>query len=430
MSAFLLLSVPGAAGQIPPDLQKNLPASFREIKKATKKYAGLWGRDLYGAMLLIDPQTRRIFANEPDATHVLTRCGDIYTGILPDSVNFANTSMDWNGKRWAMIMLPLPPGKHDRLSLLAHELFHTVQPSLGFVLRDADNRHLDQKHGRVYLRLELEALKKAVRSLSKKEQRRHLSHAMVFRKYRHSLYEGSPTAENLLELNEGLAEFTGAVVSGRSGRQAGEHLAHSMDAFISRPTFVRSFAYYTVPAYGYLLYKENKNWNREITAETGLTDYFIRAFAIQIPPDLKETADSLSGDYGGAAILQEETEREEKNRALVDGYKRLLVEQPHFEIRFEQMSISFDPGNIVPLGDEGSVYPTLRVSDRWGVLTVRKGALVSARWDKVSITNPVRTEGRRVEGDGWLLELTEGYVPEKDAEGGYHLSYRGGGGDS
>ena len=120
-------------------------------------------------------------------------------------MNIANTSLHWSGKDWAMVMLPLPTKKQDRINLLAHELFHKAQPSLGFLLFNTENNHLDQKDGRIYLRLELNALKKAVRSSTIKEMNMHLTNALTFRKYRYSVYPKADTTENSLELNEGIA---------------------------------------------------------------------------------------------------------------------------------------------------------------------------------------------------------------------------------
>src|SRR5699024_5393947 len=129
----------------------------------------------------------------------------IYSGILPENMNIANTALEWSGKRWAMVMLPLPDNRQARINLLAHELFHRAQSSLRLPVQKApNNNHLGQKKGRIYLRLELEALKKVVQPSSEKEKHRHLTHALIFREYRHSLYEGSVEEENTLELNEGL----------------------------------------------------------------------------------------------------------------------------------------------------------------------------------------------------------------------------------
>lgn len=419
----IFLFTQSVTGQKQQTLYDSVPVFFNEIKAATKKSYNLWNKDLYEAILLVDPQTRQIFANEPDTADMLRPNGNIYSGILPDNINVSNTSINWNGKRWAMIMLPLPQNKQDRISLLAHELFHRAQPSLEFALYNTENNHLNQKDGRVYLRLELEALKKAVQSLSEKELQQHLTNALTFRKYRNTLYVRSDTTENQLELNEGIAEFTGAIISGRNKKQATVHFVNEIDDFFINPTFVRSFAYHTIPVYGYLLYRKNKRWNKEITVKTDLTGYFIKSFNINIPIDLKKTVDSISDNYNGKIIVQEETAREEKTEKIIAEYKSKLIEQSHFEIKFEKMNVSFDPRNIIPIEDKGIVYPNIRVTDLWGVLTVEKGALMSPNWDKISITNPIKTEDKKIIGDGWILELVDGYTIKKDEiTGNYNLT--------
>ena len=417
--SFLLLQ--SVLGQEKQALEKNIPVIFNEIKTETKKSYSLWNKDLYGPILLVDPKTRQVFANEADTAGILKQNEDLFTGTLPDPINIANTAMRFAGKSWAMIMLPLPQNKEDRNNLLAHELFHTIQPSLGFALNNPENNHLDKKDGRVYLRLELEALKKAVQSSSKNELHRHLASALTFRKYRHLCYKGADTTENLLEMNEGLAEFTGFIVSGRTKEQAKVHFVNGIHTFFTNPTFVRSFAYQTIPVYGYLLYGKNKNWNKEINPKTNLTNYFIKAFNINTSANLKAAVESLADSYNGKTILQEETAREEKAQKLITEYKLRFIEQAHFTIKFEKMNVSFDPRNIIPIEDKGTVYPNIRVTDLWGVLTVEKGALMSANWDKISVTNPVKVEEKRIIGEGWTLELNEGYALEKDDSGNFKL---------
>lgn len=395
---------------------------FDELRAASAKKAKLWGKELYGPMIFVDPKTRKIFANEADTAGVMQPDGNGYSGILPTKVNIANTTINWGGKRWAMVMLPLPKDKQNRINLLAHESFHRIQPLLGFTLNNVENNHLDQKDGRIYLRLELEALKKAIQSSSEKELKQHLTNALIFRKYRHSCYENSQTTENLLELNEGIAEFTGVTVSGRNKAQAAAFFVKGIDDFFKNPTFVRSFAYYSTPVYGYLLYNKDKNWNKKITAKTDLTSYFIKAFNVNIPADVKRTAQSVANNYNGKAITKEETDREEKNKRIVAAYKLKFIDQPHFELKFEKMNVSFDPRNMVPIADKGTVYPHIRVTDLWGILTVENGALMSPNWDRISITNPTQIEGPKITGDGWVLELANGYAIGKDeASGNYKL---------
>lgn len=418
LTAFFLLFVLGVKAQkqsIPPD---TISVYFDELKTASKKNIGLWNKDLYGPMILIDPKTREFFASEPDSEGILKHNGTLYSGVLPATVNIANTAINWGGKRWAMIMLPLSQNKENRINLLAHESFHRIQPSLGFSLNNAENNHLDQKEGRIYLRLELEALKQAVRSNSEKEIKRHLTNALIFRKYRNTLYKGSETTENLLELNEGIAEFTGLIVSGRNKDQTRSYFLNGIEGFMKNPTFVRSFAYYTTPVYGYLLYHKDPDWNKKIDSKIDLTGYFIKAFDIRIQTDLQKAVEKLSDNYTGTSIIKQETDREEQTKKSIAEYKLKFIQQPHFEIKFEKMNVSFDPRNIMPVEDLGTVYPNIRITDLWGILTVETGALMSPNWDKISISNPVKTENKKVSGDGWILELTDGYTIAKDENNG------------
>jgi len=370
---------------------------------------------------LVNPQTREIFANEPDSSGILVKEGSIYKGTLPKDINFANTAIVWNGKSWAMIILPLPHDKQQRIALLAHELFHKAQPSLGYVINNSDNNHLDQKDGRIYLRLELEALKKAILSSSQAEMKGHLTNALTFRKYRNSIYSGSYTTENILELNEGMAEYTGQMVSGRNKKQTIQNFEKSIYMFMNYPTFVRSFAYQTIPIYGFLLFDSSRKWNKEISVKTNLSDYFIDAFKIEIPSDLNKSVSVIAGKYNSKTIVSEETAREEKNKIIIADYNAKFIDQPHLTILFEQMNFAFDPRNVIPLGNHGTVYPNIRITDKWGILTVRNGALVSPNWKAVSLSNPITIGDKKIIGDGWEIELAEGYRLIKDDAGNSKL---------
>jgi hypothetical protein len=408
-------------GQNSLTLQDSIANYFREIKQATKENQNLWNKDLYGPILLVDPGTKQIYSNETDAEGLLKPLGQIYSGALLNNLNVANTSVHWSGKDWAMVMLPLPSDKQDRINLLAHELFHMAQPSLGFFLYNNENNHLDAKLGRIYLRLELEALIKAIQSPNITDMKNHLTNAFHFRKYRYLIYPGADSSENLLELNEGIAEYTGFIISNRSKEQAVKHFEKSINDFQSNPTFVRSFPYQTIPAYGYLLYSAKKDWNKDINIKTNLADYFIEAFKLYVPDDLEKSIDAISSRYDGPEIFAEESEREEKVKQLIAEYRSKFIEQPHFEIRFENMNVSFDTRNIMPLEDKGTIYPYIKVIDNWGILTVKNGALMSSNWDKITVTPPLKIKDKTITGDGWTLELNEGYKVIKEENNGNYI---------
>jgi hypothetical protein len=389
---------------------------FEELKKITGAQQALWGKDLYAPILLVHPQSREVFANEADSAGILQPAGKIFRGQLPASVNISNTSLEWSGRRWAMLMLPLPLSRAARIHLFCHELFHRAQPALGFEAYNPDNNHLNQRDGRIYLRLELEALKKAIVAHNKQERQPHLRAALVFRHLRHQKFSGADSTENRLELNEGICEFTGLLMSGRDRSQTRAYLLARIDRFMASPSYVRSFAYETTPVYGWLLQEHQPGWNRQINAQTKLHDFFQKAFGIAMKPEqLEREAWQLSAIYNGEAISKEEAVREEARLRLLAAYRQQFVDSAHLTLPLIKMNMSFDYTRMVPLEPYGTVYPSIRISDEWGILEASEGALISNNWDQVTLSLPLENRGSKISGKGWTLELRQGYSRAKDA---------------
>jgi hypothetical protein len=197
------------------------------------------------------------------------------------------------------------------------------------------------------------------------------------------------------------------MLSGRNDKAMKLHLTKSINQFYNNPTFVRSFAYQTIPVYGYLLSKVNNLWQRDISINTNLSDYFIEAFLIQISGNANYENIATVNDYNYENIVEKEKARESERLAKIEGFKKKFLEAPTLTLYFENMNISFDPRNISPLEDFGTVYPNLRVTDNWGILTVENGALLSANWGSVIVSAPTNISSDIVKGDGWILELSE-----------------------
>lgn len=397
---------------------------FRQVEEATLRYQDLWNRNIYNAILLVDPETREVYANQPDGEGVLKFEEGIYKGILPKEVTFSNRDVKWSGTHWAMVLLPLSTNEKDRIDLITHELFHVAQPSLGFLIRREENNHLDLREGRIYLRLEMAALDAALKATRFNRAEEHLRNALLFRKYRYMLYRGSETRENSLELLEGLATYTGQIMSGRDKWQWREYLIWRIDLFQKMPSFVRSFAYETVPVYGFFLYQKDNHWNKKVDGDTQLTDFFSEAFGVDRRILLQSYVKQVAEDYQGRAIADEESRRELSNNSLLDIYREKFFEKPRLEIRLEEMDMAFDLQRLIPLDeDEGTVYPTITLSDNWGVLTVvRGGALLRNDWRWVIVSAPLEITGNRITGDGWIIELNNGYQINKNSQDDYQIS--------
>jgi hypothetical protein len=182
---------------------------FEGLKQTSDIDAGrTWGVSLDGPIFFVDPSSRVVVANRPDPQSVLKSKDGIWTGTFPDNLNAANTAIDWLGVRWTMVMWPVNDYRQPRERLLVHECFHRIQGGIGLPARDAINTHLDSADGRIWLELEWRALERALREPAS-ARKQAIADALLFRGYRRSLFPEAAANENDLELNEGLAEYTG-----------------------------------------------------------------------------------------------------------------------------------------------------------------------------------------------------------------------------
>jgi hypothetical protein len=286
-------------------------------------------------------------------------------------------------------------------------------------LNEIQNLHLDSKDGRVYLKLELEALKKALKSDNPDI---HIKNALIFRQYRHKIFPEARNAENTLEIIEGLAEYTGSILSQRSESDLKNHYYSQIDWFYTMPSFVRSFAYFTVPVYGYFMHKTDKKWNLRLTKNTNLTDFIAQRFGVGHMELSYERISALGKEYGMDSILENENSRELRKEALTNLYKKKFLNDSVVIIGLENMNIGFNPGNIMPLDSFGTVYPNIRVTDNWGILEVDScGALMSPRWDKVTISYPEVITDSLVLGRGWKLKINNSWKLHK-IENGFKMT--------
>src|SRR4051812_45688224 len=93
---------------------------FREAAALCERDGGaLWGKSLCSPILLVEPESREVFANQADLENQLQSRDGLFIGKLSADVNIANTAMTWAGVKWTMLMLPLPADPQRRAALLA-----------------------------------------------------------------------------------------------------------------------------------------------------------------------------------------------------------------------------------------------------------------------------------------------------------------------
>ena len=373
----------------------------------------LWGKPLFGPLLLVDPATRFVAATQSDSAGLLTRSDGLFTGTLPPQQPVANTALRWGGTRWTMIMWPLPGDRYARQRLAFHELFHRLQPELGLPMSDVPNDHLGTRDGRIWTRLEWRALAEAL--LRDGEARKAaIDDALTFRARRHSLFPAAAASERALELNEGLAEYTGLKLSGLPDRVLADRAAIELARREQQENLSRSFAYASGPAYGILLDDRGKlAWRRGISVSTDLGELLRSAYGLSIDPKGKG-AEQRALRYGGRRVMMEETALAERIAANEAKFRARLVDGPTLSLPIgERFSYTFDPNRVTPLPGAGSVYESARITDEWGILTVESGGVLLTR-SNAGITGVVAAAPKDANspptaGDGWRLELAPGW---------------------
>ena len=395
---------------------------FREAKALSERDGGeLWGLELYGAMMFVDPQSRHIIANQGDREGHLTPQDDVFVGTLPKDVMIAGTAVEWAGRNWTMLPWPLPRDASERRHFMAHEMWHRVQGQLGLPGAMPPNTHLDTREGRIWLRLEWRALRAALQA-DGDDRRKAISDVLLFRAYRRSLFDRARAQESRMEMHEGLAEYTGVRLSDEDETAVIRRAIDNLQQAEGWSTFPFSFAYPSGPAYGLLLDAAAPGWRQRLSSEGDLGGMLQAALAVSLAEDLKPAAAARAKAYDGEALIAAENEREDARQRRLSEYRARFVNGPRLILPLTSPNIGFNPQQLVPLDDLGTVYPSLKASDVWGVLRADGGALLYGDWSRIVVPAPDDPAARPLQGDGWMLDLKDGWkvVPAERA-GDYTL---------
>jgi hypothetical protein len=359
-------------------------------------------------MLFVDPESRMTWSNMPDSAGILKPVGGIYKGVLPKEVMIANTAIEWQGEKWSVILWPLPANRDDRVNLMMHESFHRIQDKMGLPERSPTADHLSSMYGRIYYLLELHALKAALQK-PVSQRSADLTNALLFREKREELFPNTFGNERILEMSEGLAEYTGVIL----GRQKGNilpHLYEQIDSAGERKSLIRSFAYTTGPVYGYLLYEKSPGWTQQVDSNASFPSLIEKFYHVPAPKlPVGVSLATLGLQYNSDAIIRSEKLKEQLRLQIVNQYTDLFTQKPVLTIELINMGIGFNPNNLFDLGEYGTVYPTAEVKDIWGQLTVSSPGMLMKDWKVITLPagEGLNVNGRIIEGKGWKISLAD-----------------------
>jgi hypothetical protein len=376
---------------------------FEEAARLCEGEGGrLWGVSLCGPMVIADAATQTLATNRP-----------VPEAKKPSILGYANAALPWGEERWSTFVWQTIPPDDPRLRgrLMIHELFHRVQPQLGLLLPEPKNDHLETPEGRYWLQLEWRALARALQA-SGVERRSALADAVAFRDARRARFAEAGENERVLEINEGLAQYTGTVVGAATPAAAVADALEQLRRAPEGASLVRTFAYSSGAAYGVLLDATSPGWARRFRPADDLGR--LLRDAVGIEPATDAVAAALA--YDGPALEAAERRRDEEHRARIAELRRRFVDGPVLTMP-RGKTASFVSSGVTAIPGAGTVFPTYRSTSDWGTLEADL-VLISQDQATVIVPAPRSVDGRPLRGEGWTLELAPGWVVRPGARAG------------
>ncbi len=397
---LLAAALSAQAGIDPPAAR----SAFTELRTMCDRDAGkLWGVPLCGPTLFVERATRAVAADT--ASGALKASDGVFMGTLPKEIGIANTAVDWDGKHWTMVVWPLPADDYARRVILGHESWHRVQEGLGFPLTAPSNAHLDTIAGRTLLQLEWRALAAALASRGS-ARKKALANALHFREMRRATFASAAKDERELEMHEGLAEYSGTALAEPSVAARGPHVLQALHDAETTPTFIRSFAYASGPAYGALLEAVDPHWTRKLKSADDFGILIAQRYHVRASKSVKATR------YDAVALRAAEEKREAEQQARLRAFQTRFVDGSTLVLPLARMNMQFDPNETQSYPGHGTVYPKIHLTDEWGAIDVKRGgALISSDWTKMIVPKPPSDGYTLTLADGW--EVREGAVRHK-----------------
>ncbi|MGA2078343.1 MAG: hypothetical protein ABSH52_33050 [Terriglobia bacterium] len=387
---------------------------FAEAETLSHRDAGrLWDVPIYGPTILVDPETHAAAANQADSTGQLARSGKVFGGKLPPNIMVANTALDWAGVHWTMIMWPLPEDPDRRARLIMHECFRRIQDQIGLPAASPVNAHLESRDGRIWMLIEWRALEAALEE-NGAERQQALQDALLFRAYRQSLFPKAAEEERALEMNEGLAEYTGVKLSTRSISEMTALAVCGLRQGRERASLARGFAYVSGPAYGALLDSSGIDWRTRVKSNRDFAALCRAAYNLSPASPSAEQALTRARAYHGDYVIAAETERDRVFQEHAVEARAKFISGPVLILPVgKAFNYSFDPNDTLPLDDANTIYFSSRVTDEWGILDAPGGVLMvreSRGIVRLQVPAPTNVNASPLKGDGWSLTLEKGWA--------------------
>jgi len=420
----------------------NLPTSEKvkeELLKAKKILESdngkLWGEQIWDDRILALAADNSVYALTPFAGSRQDSSGLYYAKLPANTLNFVNTTQNYDNQEYATVREDY---LSDNSATIIHELFHILQSKYR-MLNGTPIDYLDNYDARIWLRLEFQALRNCLNSIIKNKDKKqidnYLQNAIVFRKMRHKGNEEFLQSELELETLEGLANYTGYVLSTYPNKY--ERAIKELNQRESLDTYTRMGVYATGFAYSMIFDHLQISWKQGLDSVYNFEEIYETKYLKHKLLINEQLIEEAKGVNNYIEIHQQETERKYVVEKRISELRRQLVEEPTLSVSLidPHLRMSYDANGTVMIDGAGMAYTTMiEVTDasggnNFGSFTFSAinypekitGILYTADGTFI-FPLPFKQAGNKIIGDTYEIILYEGWlVKKKNDKGDYEI---------
>lgn len=387
---------------------------FKEVKRICDNDGGeLWGENLFSKAILINIDNRFFVANDSLPIDNCARKGMYFIGYLPNIYPMANSTLKVGSKKYASIRYS-DKNEFDTLLYIRtfiHEMFHVFMSSNNYDNVTYNNPHMDTRDGRVYLQLELLALKKALISngVNRKEA---IKEALCFRNKRQSLFPNSKANENNFEIQEGLAQYTEYSLAIFSERERMSTLLNSIDRLIKETSYMRSFGYETGASYAFLNDISN-DWRKTVFIENDLSKITMNLYGVNDTEVDKSNLSIYIKNYDYKSILL----KEDSIEGAKEIFKLNIIERFNNGVLLvadlEDNSFSII-SNMIQLDSTSTYFPYIKLTGKFGYINSKNEAIINWLKNEVYfLLENIIVENNKTNSNDIVVDINKGWGIEK-----------------
>ena len=392
----LLLAYTVSAQELP--CEKTMEQSLQQTAEILNKPESilLWNVPLNASIIIIDHFENKMYFTAIENGEVQPVKEEEWNNKVP----LANSFFDYEGKRYVTIIHAalMNTPCDERVNLLTHEIFHLHQNSIGIENSISANYHMDEVQGRALLQIEMKALQQALDGDSQS-----LYDALYIRAYRQSLYPNNN--EDLYELNEGLADYTGVKLSATNIR---EYVKGRLNYNIKRG-YTNAFGYFTGSAYAILLDELYPKWRYDKDLNKGMI-YLIKKAnpqytVMQDDTFLKELLDKYNYDQ----ILSNEEDELKSFGDIVLFEDLLKPETSKICITNNRVNFTYNPHDRVIALNNAVLLRNMSLMGEWGQINAKNGIVRLNDWSAFYLLPPKEIISNIIKGDDYEIQLNQGW---------------------